>query len=136
MAFIDLAFGKTDDDQIETSIFYRRTVPPGQIQPDIEAAESPNDVMIEPDAEMAPGHGLTERGEPASCRLLTGDNLLIDCAACVGKELTTLNERLGTEHRGLMHRVLEVVQDAGKDGITLLALQVSLRFGRNGIEAV
>ncbi|KAF9455017.1 hypothetical protein P691DRAFT_691292 [Macrolepiota fuliginosa MF-IS2] len=115
---------KADDDQIETSIFYRRTVPSVQIHLETETVASPDEVMAELNAEPTLDHELTDHEKPASCRLTGGDSNLVDCANCLGKELVALKERSSSEHQELVSKVLEIVQNTGKDGITLPVLQI------------
>lgn len=80
--------------------------------------------------ESIAGHGLTAHGETASCRLAVGDGSLIDCKICLAEEISSLDERSSPERQEILHRILEIVHNAGKDGITIPRLRVGLFSAR------
>lgn len=109
-------------------IFYQRTLPSNQTQPDPEAEENSDEVMGESSVGTTTGHGFSEHGEAASCKIIAEDSNLTDCVACLERQMSILSEDLGPDRRALLRRALEVVESAGKDGIIVPTLQVTFSF--------
>jgi len=117
------ADSQIDDDQIETSISYRRAVVSSAIRMANNARGDPDEPFTNGDSDVSMEHGLAEDGQPASCVLLSGENSLIDCKPCLAKRILELEMSTRGQLK-VLRRVLRAIHDAGKDGITLLMLQV------------
>jgi len=117
------ADSQIDDDQIETSISYRRAVVSSAIRMANNARGDPDEPFTNGDSDVSMEHGLAEDGQPSSCVLLSGENSLIDCKPCLAKRILELEMSTRGQLK-VLRRVLRAIHDAGKDGITLLMLQV------------
>jgi len=114
---------RVDDDQIETSVFYRRIVTSSAIRTANDAQGNSDEPFADGDSDISLEHGLAEDGQPASCELLDGENGPIDCRSCLAKRISEL-AIFAREQLEVLRRVLRAIHDAGKDGIALTMLQV------------
>jgi len=117
------ANSQIDDDQIETSISYRRAVVSSAVRTAHDSQGDPDEPSLDGDSDVSVEHGLAEDGQPAGCILLSGENSLIDCKPCLTKRMLEL-EMSARGQLGVLRRVLRAIHDTGKDGITPLMLQV------------
>jgi len=117
------ADSQIDDNQIETSVSYRRAVISSAIRTANDVQGDPDEPFADGDSDVSMEHGLAENGQPASCVLLSGENSLIDCKPCLAKRILEL-EMSARGQLKLLRRVLRAIHDTGKDGITPLMLQV------------
>jgi len=117
------ADSQIDDDQIETSVSYRRAVVSSAIRTANDVQGDPDEPFTDGGSDVSMEHGLAEDGQPASCVLSNGENSLIDCKPCLAKRISEL-EMSARGQLEVLRQVRKAIHDAGKDGITPLMLQV------------
>lgn len=103
---------KADDDQIETAIFVQFDLPTIE---SLSTLGSPDEI-----AGDIPPHSSVAEGIPRCCkgRAL---NELIDCGTCLEDEWNV--SILSEEENDLSRRIVDVVREAGADGLTKLQLR-------------
>lgn len=68
------------------------------------------------DTDDSASHGQTEDCEPACCRVTSAG--VVDCAECLRAELAETTAPLSEAHRTLCNNILEVLDEAGSDGLS------------------
>ncbi|KAF5355772.1 hypothetical protein D9756_004049 [Leucocoprinus leucothites] len=120
---------KADDNQIETLILYQRAAASNATRLDADSNEGPDEPIADAGSETTLGHGLAEDGQPASCKLLVGENSLIDCGPCLAKRIIEL-EHSSQEQLKMLRRIMRIIHNAGKDGVTPSTLQAEIGTSR------
>ena len=116
------------DNDIETtvSVKFATETPPVSDRPSPTAQSTFLPERPTPmDTDQTP-HGQTEDGEPAGCRA-TSDGV-IDCEACLHAELADLTEPLNDEQRLQCENVLDVLGEAGSNGLSKAGLAEKVCF--------
>jgi hypothetical protein len=114
-----------DDDGIETALAVR--ISSSTILAASENEPSPDSNHV-PDSmdetEDAATHGFTDDGHPGSCAQVTDDSV-ITCAACLNREWQEASRELSEPTKVVCQKVLEVIRQAGDEGISKTSLSVS-----------
>ncbi len=112
-----------DDDDIETAFLVRLSDAPRRndrlptASEDMEVQATPVEWESTQSTGLLGNHGKTISGEQACCRKSTSG--LVDCVACLTSESSKLIEGCLDEPKSrLLSRVLEVLAQAGSDGVT------------------
>ncbi|PSR80716.1 hypothetical protein PHLCEN_2v6632 [Hermanssonia centrifuga] len=120
---IDWNSKKADDDDIETAFLVRLSDAPRRndrlptASEDMEVQATPVEWEPTQSTGLLGNHGKTISGEQACCRKSTSG--LVDCVACLTSESSKLIEGCLDEPKSrLLSRVLEVLAQAGSDGVT------------------
>ncbi|KAH8835939.1 hypothetical protein DL96DRAFT_1576137 [Flagelloscypha sp. PMI_526] len=123
---------KIDDDGIETALAVRISsstiLAASENEPSPESNHVP-DSMDE--TEDAATHGFTDDGHPASCAQVTDDSV-ITCAACLNREWQEASRELSEPTKVVCRKVLEVIRQAGDEGISKTSLSACLGLALNG----
>ncbi|EIN13408.1 hypothetical protein PUNSTDRAFT_139959 [Punctularia strigosozonata HHB-11173 SS5] len=123
-AGLDWNSKKADDDEIETTIRFLVKADTAALPEETSDAESNAPLPATNDVEGPPAgvqHGATITSEVACCSLKSAvlpRGCLIDCEACLQKELASYRKSSAPESQAIIEPLLELVKGAGANGIS------------------
>ncbi|KZT06305.1 uncharacterized protein LAESUDRAFT_726133 [Laetiporus sulphureus 93-53] len=119
-ATVDWNSKKADDDDIETALLARASIPLASSSPPQAAEDSAQEEQIQAvksfGEDQSDEHGRTASGEMAFCRFTS--NSLIDCAACLHDSKVSILQEAGEHEEMVISALLEELNSARSVGIS------------------